>query len=157
MKQTQVSFQDWEVFAVKELTAQTYLELEHSSTESCGCDYCKNFIEQRERIFPDEIKELFSKLGIDYKKEIEISEFAKLENGLHYYSGWFHFKGDFIGKDCTVPLQNGGHTFDLTKIMENFSIGFRRDNALKPFKDTNRIVQIEFDCNIPWVLANEPE
>jgi len=157
MKETQVSFRDWELFAERESTAQTYVELELSSAESCRCDYCKNFVEQRERIFPDEVKELFAKLGIDYKKEIEVSEFAKLENGLHFYSGWFHFKGEFKGKDCTVPLQNGGHTFDLTKITENFSIGFRRNNALTPFKDNPRIVQIEFDCNIAWVLANEPE
>jgi len=157
MKETQVKFRDWELFADKELTAQTYEELELSSADSCRCNYCKNFVEQRERIFPDAVKELFSNLGIDYKKEIEVSEFAKLENGLHYYSGWFHFKGYFTGKDCTVPQLNGGYTFDLIKITENFSIGFRRDNALTPFKDTSGIVQIEFDCNIPWVLANQPE
>ncbi|WP_181306524.1 hypothetical protein [Rufibacter sp. XAAS-G3-1] len=157
MKEAHISFRDWKLNADKELTAQTYLEFEHSSAESCGCDYCKNFVEQREQIFPEEVKKLFSNLGIDFKKEIEVSEFAKLENGLHYYSGWFHFKGDFEGKDCTVPLQNGGHTLELTSITENFSIGFRRDSALTPFKDTDRIVQIEFDCNIPWVLSNEPE
>jgi len=157
MKETHVSYRYWELYADKELTAQTYLKLEHSSAESCGCDYCKNFIEQREQIFPDEIKELFSKLGIDYQKEIEVSEFAKLENGLHYYSGWFHFKGDFIGKDCTVLLQNGGHTFDLTKITDDFSIGFRYDNALTPIKNKNGVVQIEFDCHLPWILPNEPE
>jgi hypothetical protein len=28
---------------------------------------------------------------------------------------------------------------------------------LTPFKDKAGIVQIEFDCHIPWVLPNEPE
>jgi len=64
-------------------------------------------------------------------------------------SAWFHYKGALKGKDCAVPLQNGGHTFDLTKVTDNFSIGFRLDNALTPFMDKNGIVQIEFDFNIP--------
>jgi len=157
MIETQVKFRDWELFADKELTGKTYEELELSSADSCTCDYCKNFVEQREQIFPDEVKELLSNLGIDYKKEIEVSEFGKLENGLHYYSGWFHFKGHFKGKDCTVPQINGGHLLDLLKITEYFGIGFRQDNALTPFIEKNGIVQIEFDCNIPWVLANPPD
>ncbi|MBW8359734.1 MAG: hypothetical protein K0M63_08055 [Weeksellaceae bacterium] len=94
MNEIQVKYRDWELFSDRETTEQTYSEFENSGAESCGCDYCKNYIAQRETVFPDDIKELFKKLGIDYMKEIEISEFAKLENGLHYYNGWFHFKGD---------------------------------------------------------------
>ena len=139
------------------MTEQTYKELEHSGAESCGCDYCKNFIEQREKVFPDEIRELFAKLGIDYKKEIDVSEFARLENGLHFYNGWFQFKGDFKGKDCTVPLPNGGYITDMTKITDTFSIGFRYGSSLTPFKEIEGLVQIEFDCYLPWILANEPE
>ncbi len=60
---------------------------------------------QRETAFPKEIKDLQLALGISYKKEIEVSEFAKLENGLHYYNGWFQFKGAFKGKNCAVPYQ----------------------------------------------------
>ncbi|NEV95073.1 glutaredoxin [Psychroflexus sp. YR1-1] len=157
MNETQVKYRDWELYSDKETTEQTYNDFEHSGAESCGCDYCKNFIAQRETAFPDEIKKLFRELGVDYKKEIDVSEFARLENGLHYYNGWFQFKGDFKGKDCTVPLQNGGHTFEMTKITDNFSLGFRYDNSLTPFNEKNGLVQIEFDCHLPWVLENEPE
>lgn len=157
MNEIQVKYRDWELFSDRETTEQTYSEFENSGAESCGCEYCKNYIEQRENVFPEEIKALFNKLGIDYKKEIEISEFAKLENGLYYYNGWFQFKGDFIGKDCTVPFPNGGFTFDMTKITDKFSIGFRHDNSLTPFRDKNGLVQIEFDCHLPWVLPNELE
>ncbi|WMI68243.1 hypothetical protein [Mangrovimonas sp. YM274] len=157
MNKTQVKYQDWKFFSDKETTKRTYKEFQLSGAESCGCDYCKNFIKQRETIFPDEIKTLFKELGIDYNKEIEVSQLAQLDNGLHYYNGWFQFKGDFKGKDCTVPLPNGGHTFDLTKITDKFNIGFRHDNLLSPFKDDNGLVQIEFDCQIPWVLEKEPK
>ena len=157
MNETQVRYRDWELYSDKDTTEQTYQEFEHSGAESCGCDYCKNFIAQRETVFPDEIKELFRELGVDYKKEIDVSEFARLEDGLHYYNGWFQFKGDFKGKDCTIPLQAGGHTTDLTRITDRFSIGFRHDNSLTPFKVKDGLVQIEFDCHLPWVLENEPE
>ncbi len=157
MSEARVQYRDWEFYSDKEITEQTYKEFEHSGAESCGCDYCKNFIAQRETVFPYEIKELLTGLGVDYRKEIDISEFARLKNGLHYYSGWFQFKGGFKGQDCTVPFQNGGHTYDLTKITDNFSIGFRHDNSLTPFKDKKGLVQIEFDCHLPWVLENEPE
>ncbi|MBF9254394.1 hypothetical protein I2I11_13900 [Pontibacter sp. 172403-2] len=157
MKETRVTYLDWELFSDKELTEQTYLEVEQSGAESCGCAYCRNFIEQREAVFPDEIKDLLGKLGVDYKKEVDISEFAKLESGLHYYNGWFHFKGDFKGVDCSIALPNGGYTTDLRKITDKFYIGFCHGDALTPFKDKEGLVQIEFDCYLPWVLANEPE
>ncbi|WP_299823952.1 hypothetical protein [uncultured Pontibacter sp.] len=43
------------------------------------------------------------------------------------------------------------------KITDNFYIGFCHGDALTPFKDKKGLVQIEFDCYLPWVLANEPE
>ncbi|RAU82561.1 hypothetical protein [Pontibacter arcticus] len=115
MEETLVTYQDWEFYSDKELTEQTYLEMDKSGAESCGCSYCRNFIEQRETVFPEEIKELLGKLGVDYKKEVDVSEFVKLECGLHYYNGWFHFKGDFKGKDCSIPFPNGGYSTDLRK------------------------------------------
>jgi hypothetical protein len=58
--------------------------------------------------------------GIDKNKELEISQVTKLENGLHYYLGWFHFKGKFQDKDCTIPLPAGGSTTNFEAINENF-------------------------------------
>ena len=59
MNETQVQYRDWELYSDKDITEQTYKKFKHSGAESCGCDYCKNFIAQRETVFPDEIKELF--------------------------------------------------------------------------------------------------
>ncbi|MHA7100678.1 hypothetical protein [Roseivirga pacifica] len=157
MKEIQVDYRGWRLYSDKEKTEQAYKEFEHSGAESCACDYCKNFIAQRETLFPEEIKELLREVGVDYKKEIDVSELARLENGLHYYIGWFQFKGDFKGKDCTVSLSNSGYTFDLTQITDKFSIGFRHDNSLTPFREKEGLVQIEFECHLPWVLEKEPE
>jgi len=157
MTKTKVIFKEWKLEVDKELTQQTYFQIEKGSAESCGCHYCRNFALQRESIYRDDVKVLFFLLGIDYSKETEISHLTKLENGLHLYSGWFHFKGDFIGKDCSVPLPNGGYTLELTSITESFNIGFRRDNALTAFKDKEHLVQVEFECEIPWVIEKELE
>ncbi len=156
MNKTLVKYRNWELYSDRDITEQTYNEFKYSGAESCGCHYCKNFIVQRETAFPNEIKELLTNLGIDYKKEIDVSEFARLENGLHYYNGWFQYKGNFNGKDCSVPLQGGGYSTDLTKITDKFSIGFRSDNSLTPFKSNEGLVQIEFECLLPWVLGDEP-
>jgi hypothetical protein len=145
-------YRDWELSANAERTRRVYAAADAGSAERCGCSTCKNFIALREKIYPVEIRRLFEDIGVDFRKEAEISHFAKLENGLHYYSGWFHFIGAFIGKDCTVPLPNGGHSLDLTPIDDGFAVGFRRDRALTFFEADDDIIQIEFEAQLPWVI-----
>ena len=95
---------------------------------------------------------MFEKLGIDRTKEIEISHFGELENSLHYYSGWFHVVGEFIGKDCYVPQNLGGSTIELIKVIDDFGIGFSRRDTLSIFKTDKEIFQVEFECKIPWKI-----
>ena len=97
MSKTELTYKDWKFEVDKELTHNEYTIIDNSSAESCGCENCLNYIAFREKVFPNEIGDLFEKLGIDQNKEIEISHIAKLENGLHYYCGWFHLIGSFIG------------------------------------------------------------
>jgi hypothetical protein len=155
--ESKIYYKDWEFEVDKELTENTYLKNGKSGGEECGCTDCKNFIKQREKIFPLDIVQLFSVLGIDYRKETEISHIARLESGYHLYSGWFHFKGKFEGMDCTEILPSGGYKLNLQPLTENFGIGFRNDNSLTFFEDGSGLVQIEFECKIPWILNNERE
>lgn len=155
---TTIKYRHWELTVDKELTEHTYNEMPFGSAEGCACNDCKNFINFKEYAYPDEVKDLFAKLGIDYHKESEVSHMTRLQNGLHYYSGWFHFKGSFKGKDCTLPLPGGnGYTLELTPITERFSIGFRTGNALTFFRDRENLVQVEFDAIIPWTIDKELE
>ncbi len=143
-----IQFREWELIVDKELTKQTYDKIETGSPESCGCNDCNNFILNREIIYPDEIKKLLCNLGIDYQKESEVWSCCQQENGVQLYSGWFHFKGQFKGKNCMIPTDTESSIFDLTPVNENFSIGFRYDNALTYFDDKNDIVQIEFSTSV---------
>ena len=149
---TTIKFRDWELFVDKTVTENVYEKVLIGAPESCGCDDCKNFASNRKAIYPDEIKKLFFKLGIDIRKESEICHYCKLDNGLHFYGGWFHFKGRFVGKDCKIPLPSGGSTLDLTPINETFSIGFCYDHSLSFFNDDKDLVQIEFDAKTPWTI-----
>lgn len=157
MTRTTVIYREWTLEVDHDLTRQTYANIDQASAESCGCAHCRNFAAQRENIYPTEIKALLSGLGIDFRKETEVSHFTKLGNGLHYYSGWFHFKGDFSGKDGLVSLPGGGNTPDYVPITDKFSIGFTRDTALTKFEDKQNIVQVGFACTIPWVIEKESE
>jgi hypothetical protein len=121
-----------------------------SGAETCECNDCKNYVTHRDKIFPEEVLELFNQLGIDYKKEVEIISYETLSNGLHHIGGWFHFKGRLLGgKDYRVPFSSGAFTVDLTVIAEDFSIGFAEGNALTFFANKSGLVQIEFETKIP--------
>jgi hypothetical protein len=154
---TTIKYKDWDLTFDNEATRSAYDNLEKGSAEGCNCNDCKNFADNRDKVYQDEVKMLFDQLGIDYKKETEISHYCRQVDGLHHYGGWFHFKGQFKGKDCTVPLPSGGHTLELTPVTKNFSIGFRLDNSLTIFQDNEGLVQIEFESKVPWTIDKELE
>jgi hypothetical protein len=156
---TTVKYKDWEFEVDRELTRQTYDSVSVSGAESCVCNDCKNYVVYRDNVFPEEIKRLFDDLGIDYKKEVEITSYEILPNGLHHVGGWFHFKGKLLnGKSYRAPTpDNAGYTFDMTKIKDDFTIGFAPGNDLAQFADKADLIQVEFMTFIPWVLDKSLE
>ena len=158
MSITKLKYKDWEFEVERELTIQTYEGVASGGSDTCICNDCKNYIATRDKVFPNDNLDLFEKLGKNYKKEVEISHWNKIENGLCHIGGWFHFKGKVLsGKNYKIQLPQGGFTFDLTKISENFSIGFSEGNDLTFFGDKTGLVQIEFDTFIPWIIEEKLE
>ncbi len=154
---TKVSYKDWNFEVDKTITQNTYKNIKRASAEESETLDGLNFAKQRDDIYPEEIKQLFEKLGIDYKKEAEVSHFAAVENGMHLYSGWFHFKGNFTGPDYLELMTEDDKKFNLIEITKNFSLGFRKESFLTSFEDRKNLVQVEFECLIPWVLEQEYE
>lgn len=147
-----VKFKDWKFEVDKALTVETYSRVAKGGAESCLCSDCENYIQNREKVFPEEVKSLFSDLGIDYNKEVEILSYQILPNGLHHIAGWFHFKGKLIeGKNCKKDIENEVSQIELTDIGNNFSIGFCEQNSLTFFENKEELIQIEFETYIPWV------
>lgn len=153
-----VKYREWEFEVDTQLTKSTYDKVIGSGADGCECNDCKNYISYRENVFPTEVQNLFLELGIDYRKEVEISSFETLPNGLHHIGGWFHFKGRVLnGKDYRISLPSGGYTIDMTPITDIFSIGFAEDGNLTFFSDKNGLVQVEFMTFIPWVIDKSLE
>ncbi len=108
----------------------------------------KNFLNKRDFLFPEEILDLFSLLGIDYTKDTKMNP-KVLENGQICYEGNFQFIGNLIkGKSCKIELNNEHTIFELTPINDQFSIGFHQDDA--PFFNQH-VIHVEFS-----VLESKP-
>ena len=147
-----IEYRDWVLIVDTECTKETYKKVALRGSESCTCVDCKNFVNNLESIYPKEVKELFYRLGIDYRKDCETWKMCKEENGLHRYSGWFHFKGMFKGKSCIEKTGENTSSLNLTSITESFSIGFCYDNALTHFEEKENLVQVEFEVKVPWTI-----
>ncbi len=87
MSWRKVKFRNWTFEVDLDATQESFEMKSKGSADDCSCDYCKNYREQRESIFPEEVKILFQEVGIDFTKENEVSEVYEMENGLHNYHG----------------------------------------------------------------------
>lgn len=148
MEYFEFKYRDWIIQTDKKVNTEVYSKVEKSSAQECGCDDCLKFESLKEELYPNEVKYLFKKIGIDFKKEAEIWCIPNIEDGTNLYSGFFHFKGNFEGKNCRTQQTETGHSLDLVNITENFSIGFHLDNSLSFFDDKYQTVQIEFEVKI---------
>jgi hypothetical protein len=158
MEISKVSFMDWSFEVDRILTATTYGSILNSGADTCGCNDCKNYVAYRDKVFPTIILKLFQELGIDYKKEVEISTYEILPNGFHHICGWFHFKGKLLtGTESRTNLTGTGYTLQLMKIERDFSIGFLAASNLSFFDDKTGLVQVEFDTAIPWIIHKQLE
>ncbi|BDS10539.1 hypothetical protein [Aureispira anguillae] len=161
--ETTVSYKKWQfkvdITRTKEIYSNPALK---GSSEVCKCNPCKNFVLNRNQIYPREFIKLLNDLGIDKNKESEIYHMCKLEDGFHLYGGWFHFKGEIIeGEDCKIEYKNGGGSFKSFEINENFRVSFFKDAALNYFDkgESDSLIQVEFIAYSKWVIDRnlEPE
>jgi hypothetical protein len=142
---TQITYRDWTFDSDVDLTRAGYETITAGGAETCDCVGCRNFLAQRDSVFPAEVLQLFLKLGVDYKRDAEIYHTARLEPSLHLYGGWFHFVGTILKQ----PI--GPATLD------EFTIDFIPNNALAAKVFENQpLVRIEITVKLPWVLS-EPE
>ena len=143
----QISYRDWVFDCDPAKTRRAYEEIIAGGSETCECAGCRNFLAQRERAFPKEVLDLFSELGINYRRDAEIYHQAKLESGLHLYGGWFHFIGSIQGQPLGPAKVSGDFTIDFVPA---------RHLAAASFGD-EPLVQVEIAPELPWVMESEKE
>jgi|KBSMisStandDraft_5_1062788.scaffolds.fasta_scaffold673119_2 hypothetical protein len=79
----------------REATFAAYAQWEQGWAEKCRCAGCRNFIAARVQAFPDSFRNFLAELGIDLNKDGEAIHYGPVDNGLHFYGGWFYFVGEF--------------------------------------------------------------
>lgn len=157
-----VNYKNWIFEVDDDRTREVYQSLSMGSPEACGCSTCQNFIVNRTGIYPNEFRKLLTDLGVDYQKESEVYHMYRTEKGMHFYGGWFHFKGKIKkGKDSRVVTPHGNQIVDAIALNDNFELGFVKDSSLAFFdpEELDQLIQIEFFAFAKWKLdqALEPE
>ncbi|MDH4164247.1 MAG: hypothetical protein OEW15_16410 [Nitrospirota bacterium] len=135
-------------------------ELPNSDTDD-------NFAAVKSKIYPQEIIDLYEKLGIDIQKEVYLVHTARKEPGFHYYS---------VAHVCFGKVLAGHKSFtnSLRKLvgLPKVERGESVDNAcgilispviylpIEPSvgdDPASDAFQIELIVTAPWVLKNIPE
>lgn len=135
-----------------------YGSIEKGGPEECGCLTCRNYAAARAQALPQRVLELLTQLGIDPKLAGEVYCYGRSRRGLYGYGGWYHFvgrieAGDDAWKKAGKP-EDEYHTADYVKVGNVTEIGFSSRYAppLGEFAG-QELVQIPFETEIPWVLA----
>jgi len=90
----QITIGSWTIEVDISSTKEFY-DKYHLITEGCSCDFCANYVLASENFSPD-IKYLFNSLGIDPRKEGEVSELMENKDGTHLYGAFYHIVGRII-------------------------------------------------------------
>ena len=102
--------------------------------------------------FPQEVRVLFNSLGIDPRKQGEVNEYEKHEDGFHIYGGFYFIVGKIIsGPDFWVNTEEG--SMPNFETINGVQIAFTDELAMTPDKDLPKpVIQLEFQLNVPWLL-----
>ena len=122
----------------------------NSGAEGCGCEDCRWFVMNRGTILNDKFKDILNEMGVDYKKDIEITcdDFSANEKR---YSGWYHAHGEIIaGPKCKFTKVDNVKVEQLSyvSIDPNFEILLVEKDDLAHKDFPRPILQIEFNTYV---------
>jgi hypothetical protein len=147
----------WQIEYDADATRACYAQVAQGSQVTCSCGDCRNFAAALEQAFPPAARAVLDQLGIDYTKPAEVYTTGRVDSGLHHYGGWFHFVGHIeSGADAWRQVDKEGKSFtgELEPFADHCELGFTSRVALlpEPFHGKS-VVQLEFETQIPWILA----
>jgi hypothetical protein len=144
----------------RDATAEIYASSRTGWAERCGCAGCRNYLAQRDEIYPPLFKELLDRLGIDLRKEAEVVADGPLKSGLHHYGGWFFFVGEALTPSDSWEAVPGTQV----KMRQHQDVSEVRDSPYfaffftgvgprpKEFRGVKPRFAIEFEAHFEWVL-----
>ena len=145
---TELRFGDQTVLYDRDATISAYQTMNGGWADECGCLFCKNFVAQRESVFPPSFLELLGLLGIDARKEGEAFMNGPVADGCHLYGGWFYLVGELVVAGENANIAADSHHF-----------GYFFTRMHPPHKAFGGVptIGLEFEAHVPWVLPEDPE
>jgi len=112
----------WKVTYDYEATFSLYSAGEGGEADRCDCAYCQRFRTVREEIFPQNVRTVFKRMGIDYQKESAVYHICKIEDRKQLYGGSFVFSGSVECLDRTY--ERSGSICKDVEVTPDFSWAF---------------------------------
>jgi hypothetical protein len=120
-----ITFDEWTIECDEWITASAYSKISCGSAQECRCDDYQLFAKLRPTIFPRRARDLLESLGVDLKKEKEVSEFGFGERpGMSLYLAEYDFYGKLVAGSDAMEPQGSGFTIKLSHIEEGAQLGF---------------------------------
>jgi hypothetical protein len=129
-----------------ERTKNAYAGMKTGSAERCGCRFCRNFVAQRNSIYPEPFRRLLDQLGIALDKEGDVFELGPVGSGV-LYNGWFYLAGELV--------RAGERMTDGGPGLQYFFRSSYRPKALADFGE--EVLALEFSTTLLWVISEEPD
>lgn len=141
-----IKINNWILEIDVEETKKQYLK----KWDLCDCLYCLNFYEAMKSRSEIELQ-LFYQLGINPSQCNHLSHFDPQENGLHFYIGCYHLVGK-VSLQTPLEIINSD---DAIQISNNLHICFSENSEFVPGGFARPVLQLNFEIEVPWVLAEE--
>jgi hypothetical protein len=155
---TTVAYARWVLEVDARQTALTYSKISGGGADECGCQGCLNFARARERVYPASVLKLFHELGVDFRREAEVTHQRGLPGHLHSYDGWFHCVGHLTtGRDGWREVAPRSYVPDVEEVDDSFALAF--SNRYAPAHEAFEglpLVQVFFLAKVPWLLPDAP-
>ncbi len=124
-------------------TREAYANYE-GGINSCNCDYCVNYRLVRDDVYPPDFRDLLTRLGIDYCKEIELTHLSDNDskNGLPYgQSVYGHYA--FVGR--VLKTEENAVRHDVSRFGYDVSSGDQVHPVTRgSFGNSSRFIDLNF-------------
>ena len=145
-----IEFHGWRFQSDPDRTRTAYSESTSRGALDCSCSYCRNWIAQRDKEYPTELRNFFELVGIDPHKEAEVWEAGPIEGGYFHNGGWWHFIAD-VEVEGESNIRLNAESFGRAREWELLFLPNQKSLKLKTLPESP-IVQVEFSVQLPWVL-----
>ena len=153
-----VTIESWVIDFDRTATVAAYEAVSVGSAEDCGCAECENWMVQRVHAYPSRFSQLLMTLGIDQRKETDVTGW---EGGVAYpgsnrYTGEFAFVGQLVsGPEYYVPALGGGYNFHHVELEPGFNVGFANEAvhvcaAHDAFKSFTPVCKVFFETRVAY-------